>query len=91
MTSAMISEVYVGGLTSFRDMEIDLGPLTVLVGANGSGKSNFVRALELLGRIVDGDLQLFVELSGGASALLRQPMREGKCSSPYARRARSTP
>ncbi|WP_051797192.1 AAA family ATPase [Catenuloplanes japonicus] len=78
MTSAMISEVYVGGLTSFRDMEIDLGPLTVLVGANGSGKSNFVRALELLGRIVDGDLQLFVELSGGASALLRQPNARGE-------------
>lgn len=74
----MIRDVSISGHTSFQDMEITLAPLTVLVGANGSGKSNFVRALELLGRIVDGDLQLFTELSGGANALLRQSNARGE-------------
>jgi hypothetical protein len=40
------------------------------VGANGAGKSNFISALEMLGRIVDEDLALFVGRRGGASALL---------------------
>ncbi|GAB3651992.1 AAA family ATPase [Actinocorallia lasiicapitis] len=44
--------------------------MNVLVGANGAGKSNFVRALELLGYLADGELGLFVGLAGGASALL---------------------
>lgn len=42
----------------------------MLVGANGAGKSNFIRALRALGRIVDSELGLFVGLSGGANALL---------------------
>src|SRR6202021_1612425 len=33
------------------------------------GKSNFIRALGMLGRIVDGELGLYVGLSGGARAL----------------------
>jgi len=42
----------------------------VLVGANGAGKSNLIRALGVLGRIIDSELGLFVGLSGGANALL---------------------
>jgi predicted ATPase len=49
---------------------LTLHDLNVLVGANGAGKSNFIRALSMLGRIVDGELGLFTGLSGGASALL---------------------
>lgn len=47
--------------------------MNILVGANGAGKSNFIRVMELLGRIVDGRLGYYVELLGGASAVLRQP------------------
>lgn len=65
-----LSEITIEGFTSIRSATVELGSLNVLVGANGAGKSNFVRALELLGRIADGDLGLFVGLSGGASALL---------------------
>ena len=58
------------GFTSIRSAELELNDVNVLVGANGAGKSNFIRALGLLGRIVDGELGLYVGLSGGASALL---------------------
>ncbi|MDQ7903288.1 AAA family ATPase [Phytohabitans sp. ZYX-F-186] len=71
-----IDAVTVAGYTSIRDADVRLRPLNVLVGANGAGKSNFVRALELLGRIVDKDLQLYVGINGGPSALLHKPRAE---------------
>lgn len=58
------------GYTSIRFAEVRLRDLNVLIGANGAGKSNFISALALLGRIVDEDLNLFVGQAGGASALL---------------------
>jgi predicted ATPase len=66
------------GFTSIRSAEVELGRLNVLVGANGSGKSNFIRTLELLGRIADEDLRLFVGVNGGASALMHQPDAENR-------------
>jgi predicted ATPase len=53
MESARIESITIEGHTSIESARVDLGPVNVLVGANGSGKSNFIRALELLGRIVD--------------------------------------
>jgi predicted ATPase len=50
--------------------ELTLGPITVLAGPNGAGKSNFIDAVELLGRIADGDLRMEVGLRGGAEAML---------------------
>lgn len=40
----MLKSVHIEGLKSIRDATIDLGALTVLIGANGSGKSNFIPA-----------------------------------------------
>ncbi|WP_239381277.1 AAA family ATPase [Frankia sp. CIT1] len=67
----------VEGYTSIRSARVRLGGLNVLIGPNGAGKSNFVSALELLGRILDEDLQLFVGLRGGAGALLHGGPRGG--------------
>jgi hypothetical protein len=47
-----------------------LRALNVLVGANGAGKSNLIKAFGMLGSIFAGDLRFFVGESGGASALL---------------------
>lgn len=73
MVSGGVRSIRLEGFASIRSADVELHDLNVLVGANGSGKSNFVRALELLGRIVDEDLQFYVGLNGGASALLHQP------------------
>jgi predicted ATPase len=72
MTGPRIRAVRIDGHTSMRDVEVTLGDINVLVGANGSGKSNFINALELLGRVADNDLQLYVEVGGGARRLLTQ-------------------
>lgn len=70
MATQPLKSIGIEGFTSIRSATVALGQLNILVGANGAGKSNFVQALELLGRIVDGELGLFVGLNGGASALL---------------------
>jgi predicted ATPase len=70
MRHQRLRSVVVEGLTSIRSAALELNDVNVLVGANGAGKSNLIRALGVLGRIVDGELGLYVGLSGGASALL---------------------
>lgn len=45
---------------------IDLGPLNVLIGANGSGKSNLLQAIGLL-QAMPNDLQRFFNSGGGFS------------------------
>ena len=65
-----ITQILIEGYTSIRSATVAIGDVTVLVGANGAGKSNFIAALELLGRIADQGLAFEVGLRGGASALL---------------------
>ncbi|MCE7008447.1 AAA family ATPase [Kibdelosporangium philippinense] len=72
MTNQRLDSIEIEGFTSISSARVSLGDLNVLVGANGAGKSNFVRAFEMLGRIVDGELGLFVGFNGGASALLNK-------------------
>jgi predicted ATPase len=70
MAHQRLRSVVVEGFTSIRSATLELHDLNVLVGANGAGKSNLIRAFEMLGRILDGELGLFVGRSGGANALL---------------------
>jgi predicted ATPase len=61
-----------GFKTICRLEELELGPVNVLIGANGAGKSNFVSFFRMLNRMMTppGGLQLYVAKSGGASTLL---------------------
>lgn len=57
----MIKTIQVNGFKSLRDFELELGAVNVLVGANGSGKSNILEAIGVLsaaagGRIDDESL-----------------------------------
>ncbi|MFI9011299.1 AAA family ATPase [Actinosynnema sp. NPDC053489] len=70
MTDRELTSIEIEGYTSIRSASVPLGRLNVLIGANGAGKSNFIRVFELLGRLIESDLRLFVGKNGGASALL---------------------
>lgn len=50
----MITRLAIAGYRSFRDICLALAPLTVVTGANGSGKSSLYRALRLLADIAQG-------------------------------------
>ncbi len=69
MTHA-IDRIRIAGFGSLREVHLEPGRLTVLIGANGSGKSNLLRALRMAPLMRTGQLQRFVAEAGGASALL---------------------
>lgn len=51
---AMLTHIVIEGFKSFRKVDLHLGGLNLLVGANGSGKSNFLDALRVLQGIGNG-------------------------------------
>ncbi len=65
-----LTRIEIAGFKSIRDVDLELGPLNVLIGANGSGKSNLVDHFKLLNFMTTESLQDFVARSGGASSLL---------------------
>lgn len=67
----MLDKVTIKGFKSIRAVEeLEIRPINALIGANGSGKSNFIEALAFLQAIRAGNLQAYVGRAGGANALL---------------------
>jgi len=62
--------IRITGFASLGDVLLQPGRLTVLIGPDGSGKSNVLRALRMIPLMRTGSLQRFVGEAGGASALL---------------------
>ena len=52
----MIECFHVVGFKSLRDVSVDLGVVNVLVGANGSGKSNLLEALGIVSAAISGQV-----------------------------------
>jgi predicted ATPase len=69
MTSKL-THVRVAGFRSLKEVELDLGPMTVLIGPNGAGKSNLLEALTMARMLAFESLQLFVSRRGGATFLM---------------------
>ena len=67
-----INSVSIKGFRSLADVELtDLPNVAVMVGANGSGKSNFLRFFEMLHWMMNGDgLGRFVGVNGRAQGQL---------------------
>ena len=71
MSKASLESFSFRGLSSLKDVDLHLSPgVTLLIGANGAGKSNLVNSIELLSRIMTGGLQDEVLRRGGANSLL---------------------
>lgn len=69
--TAGLEHLLVEGLGSIRHLELELtSDVTVLIGVNGSGKTNLVSALELVSRIWDDSFQEYLRRRGGISNLL---------------------
>src|SRR5712692_3433009 len=68
---ATLNKISVAGYKSMRDChDLELGRLNVLIGANGSGKSNLVSFFAFLNAAMKGELQIFVGRTGAAHSLL---------------------
>lgn len=66
-----LESLRVQGFKSIKDATLQLGNLTVLIGANGAGKSNWISVFGFLREIVEERLQKYVNTRGGAAAFLR--------------------
>lgn len=65
----MLTRLTVEGYRSIRGVSLDLGGITVVLGANGTGKTNLYRALHLLHAAARGELaRVFADEGGMPSA-----------------------
>jgi predicted ATPase len=65
-----LTRIRVAGFRSLKEIDLQLGPATVLIGPNGAGKSNLLSALTMARMIAFDSLQLFVSRRGGATFLM---------------------
>ena len=65
-----LKSICLRGYKSFQDAEGKFGNITVLLGANGSGKSNLVSFFRMLNFLSTGALQDYIGRSGGSDSLL---------------------
>ena len=67
-----LKSITISGFKSFNSEEhtIRLGDVSVLIGANGAGKSNFVSFFKMIDYVISGDLQQYVAKQGGADTVL---------------------
>lgn len=65
-----LKSVKVRGFRSIRDMELELGPINVCIGANGAGKSNLIEFFRMINELMGGRLQQYIATNGRATANL---------------------
>jgi predicted ATPase len=71
MASDTIQSVTIEGFKSIRSIkDLDLRPINLLIGANGSGKSNFLEAFRFLGEANEGHMEPYVAYHNGANKIL---------------------
>ncbi|MDX2198949.1 MAG: AAA family ATPase [Phycisphaerae bacterium] len=84
----MLNELQISGFRSLREFRIALARVTLVVGANGVGKTNLYRGIELLKHAACGRLTECVARSGGMDGLLWAGRRKIKEARRVAIRAR---
>jgi predicted ATPase len=71
--AATLASIEINGFRSIDSLKLDLtSDVTLLIGANGAGKSNLVDAIELVGYTVDARLGSYVLRAGGFSQLVHR-------------------
>jgi predicted ATPase len=64
-----IKKIKVSNFKSFNELEVELGNLNVLIGANASGKSNFLEIFSFLKNIANHGLNNAISMQGGVEYL----------------------
>ena len=72
-----ITRIHARNFRSLGDVDLDFGPLTVLVGPNGSGKTNVLNVLRFLATTVRFDLTVALEQWRGFDHVQRQSEKPG--------------
>jgi predicted ATPase len=65
-----LDQITITNYKSIRYLDLELSDLNVFIGANGSGKSNFIGAFKFLNHLIEGNLQTYTAAQGGADTIL---------------------
>ncbi|MES0488998.1 MAG: AAA family ATPase [Leptospirales bacterium] len=66
-----MSRISIKGFKSFRELDnFELTNLNILIGANGAGKSNFIKLFEMLRNLIDLRLESYIAKAGGVEKIL---------------------
>src|SRR6266536_6489786 len=77
MSSSALDYITVQGFKSIASLEkLPLRPINILIGSNGSGKSNFIGVFAFLHAIREGRMKDYVTAAGGAERLLHFGSKE---------------
>lgn len=64
--------IEIQGYKSIKKARVDLAPINILIGANGSGKSNFISFFDFLNRLYNRKLNEYIALRGGDNKVLHK-------------------
>jgi predicted ATPase len=64
--------IEITGYKSIKKARIDFKPINLLIGANGSGKSNFISFFDFLNRLCSRKLNEYIALKGGENKFLHK-------------------
>lgn len=62
-----LEHIKIKGFKSIKSLDVAMKPINILIGANGSGKSNFISLFTFLRNLSEGKLQTYVEKNGFAN------------------------
>jgi predicted ATPase len=70
-TTGRLQRIKLKGFKSIKEMDLELSPLNILIGSNGTGKSNFINFFKFMNKLLDKELQLYVrsQLNGADRTL----------------------
>jgi predicted ATPase len=68
--------IEINGYKSIKKVRIDLTPINILIGANGSGKSNFISFFDFLNRLCNRKLNEYIALKGGDNKVLHKGKKQ---------------
>lgn len=64
--------IEIGGYKSIKNVNIELTAINIFIGANGSGKSNFISFFDFLNKLYNRKLNEYVALKGGDNKILHK-------------------
>jgi predicted ATPase len=67
-----MEHINIRGYKSIKEVSLNLRPINIFIGSNGSGKSNFLSFFEFLKNGYQRNLQAYVALKGGAEKFLHK-------------------
>lgn len=77
----MLTRIEIDGFKTFEEFSLDLGSLQVILGLNGSGKSNLFDAIRLMANLAVHDLRSSVKGLRGEPVELFRLLADGSRSS----------